>query len=122
MNYLNKDIGSFGEDIAANYLKNLGYTIFERNFKCKIGEIDMIGKDNNYIAFIEVKTRYGNNYGTPGESVTYSKQLKIYKTAQFYILKNKIHKLNFRFDVVEVIIDSKKNTPSIRLIKNAFQI
>ncbi|MCM8710609.1 YraN family protein [Clostridium sp. SYSU_GA19001] len=122
MKSLNKNIGFYGEDIAANYLKNLGYIIFERNFRCYIGEIDIIGKDNTYIVFVEVKTRYDNNYGTPAESVTYSKQRKIYKTAQYYILKNNIHKLNFRFDVIEIILNDTKNAPTIRLIKNAFQI
>lgn len=120
MKILNKQIGNMGEDIAVDYLKKSGYIILDRNFKCKIGEIDIIGKDNNYIVFIEVKTRYGNKYGIPSESVTYLKQRKIYKTAEVYILKNKLHKSNFRFDVIGITLNN--DIPSIRLIKNAFQI
>lgn len=122
MHSFNKDIGSLGEDIAENFLKESGYVILERNFRCKVGEIDVIGKDNKYIVFIEVKTRYGNLYGTPAESITYSKQHKIYKAAQLYILKKKLYNFNFRFDVVEVILNIKDNFHSVKLIKDAFEI
>jgi putative endonuclease len=122
MSTLNKTIGNFGEDLAENYLKEVGYEIIERNFKCKIGELDIIGKDDRYVAFIEVKTRYNNRYGSPCEAVTASKQLKIYKTAKCYIMLKKLYKLNFRFDVVEVILNNTGSNPNIRLIKNAFQI
>jgi putative endonuclease len=122
MGSFNRAIGNMGEDLAQDYLKNLGYEIIERNFKCNIGELDIIGLDGSHISFIEVKARYGNCYGSPCEAVTYSKQRKIYKAAQFYIMIKKLHKCNFRFDVVEVMLNKKDTTPSIRLIKNAFQI
>ncbi len=73
------------KNISENYLKNLGYKILEKNFRCKCGEIDLIAMHKGYVCFIEVKTRYGINFGIPAESVTYSKQRKIYKTAQVYI-------------------------------------
>ncbi|MEG0772298.1 YraN family protein [Clostridium sp.] len=122
MGVLNKSIGSHGEDIAETYLKEMGYTILERNFKCKIGEIDLIAKDDKYICFVEVKSRYGSLYGSPGESVTKLKQYKIYRTAQSYILKKKLYKFNFRFDVIEIILNNKDDNYSIKLIKDAFQI
>lgn len=122
MHTFNKNIGNFGEDIAANYLRTNGYVIIQRNFKCRIGELDIIGKDNSHIAFIEVKTRYGSNYGSPCEAVTTAKQYKIYKTAQYFIMINKLYKQNFRFDVVEVILNSIDDNHRIRVIKNAFQI
>lgn len=118
----NKDIGNLGENIAENYLINKDYIILDRNFRCKTGEIDIIAKDGNYISFIEVKTRYGTLYGTPGESVNYLKQYRIYKTAQMYILKKRLNKFNFRFDVIEVILNHINNDFSIKLIKDAFQI
>lgn len=121
MKSLNKKIGSYGETIAEDYLKSIGYIILEKNFTCKIGEIDLIAKDKNHISFIEVKTRYGTPYGTPGESITTSKQYKIYKTAQTYILKKKLYKSNFRFDVIEIILNNT-NSPYIKLIKDAFRI
>lgn len=119
---LNKEIGFLGEDTAVNYLKKYGYIILERNFNCKIGEIDIIGKDKNHIVFIEVKTRYNNIYGSPAEAVTHAKQYKIYKTAQYYIMIRKLYKFNFRFDVIEIMFNNKNNTSSIRLIKDAFRI
>lgn len=122
MHSFNKDIGSLGEDIAETYLRQIGYTIFDRNFRCKIGEIDIIGKDGDYICFIEVKTRYGSIYGSPCEAVTYSKRHKIYKTAETYIMRKKLFKFNFRFDVMEIILNNSNNNHSIRLIKDAFQI
>lgn len=122
MHCLNKNIGRYGEDIAERYLKNLGYVILNRNFSCKLGEIDLIGKDKDYICFIEVKTRYNSTYGYPSESVTTKKQFKIYKTAEVYILKNKLFNCNFRFDVVEILLNLNENDPHIRLIKNAFQL
>ena len=122
MHSFNKDIGSLGEDIAETYLRQIGYTVLERNFRCKIGEIDIIGKDGDYICFIEVKTRYGSIYGRPCEAVTYSKRHKIYKTAETYIMRKKLFKFNFRFDVMEIILNNSNDNPSIRLIKDAFQI
>jgi putative endonuclease len=120
MKAYNKSIGSFGEDLAVNYITNLGYIILQKNFKCKIGEIDIVAKDSEYVVFIEVKTRYNSKYGLPCEAVTPYKQKKIYKTAQFYIMINKMNSFNFRFDVIEVILDYNCPDNHIRLIKNAF--
>ncbi|EPS50345.1 hypothetical protein CFSAN002367_12475 [Clostridium botulinum CFSAN002367] len=99
MHYCNKDIGSFGETIAVDYIKNCGYIILERNFRCKLGEIDIIAKDKNFIVFIEVKTRYSYIYGSPSEAITFRKQNKIYKTAQLYIIK-KLYIINFILDLM----------------------
>jgi len=122
MKAFNKDIGSLGENISESYLKNLGYRILEKNFRCKCGEIDLIATNNGYICFIEVKTRYGTNFGIPAESVTYSKQHKIHKTAQVYILRKNIIDYDFRFDVMEVILNGYDNDFSINHIEDAFQL
>ncbi len=122
MKTFNKDIGALGENISENYLKNLGYRILDKNFRCKCGEIDLIAINKGYICFVEVKTRYGINYGTPAESVTSSKQKKIYKTAQVYILMKNIIDYNFRFDVIEVLLNSNNNDFLVNHIEDAFQI
>ena len=122
MKTFNKDIGALGENISENYLKNLGYRILDKNFRCKCGEIDLIAINKGYICFVEVKTRYGINYGTPAESVTSSKQKKIYKTAQVYILMKNIIDYNFRFDVIEVLLNSNTNDFLVNHIEDAFQI
>jgi putative endonuclease len=121
MQCFNKEIGNYGELAAQKYLENLGYVILDKNFRCKSGEIDIIAKDKTAIAFIEVKSRYNTSLGLPCESVTYKKQLKLYKAAQTYILKKKPHQTFFRFDVVEVVLNIDNDMTSINLIKNAFQ-
>ena len=118
----NKSIGDLGEEIAAKYLIEMGYKILDKNFRYKTGEIDLIGKDDEYITFIEVKARTSSYFGFPCEAVTYLKQQKIYRTAEIYILQKKLFKFNFRFDVVEVFLSDMKNDYRVKLIKNAFQV
>ncbi|MCB2288371.1 YraN family protein [Clostridium sp. CS001] len=122
MKSFNKDIGSLGEDISEGYFENLGYNILDKNFRCKCGEIDLIVVNNGYICFVEVKTRYGINFGIPAESVSFSKQHKIYKTAQMYIMTRHIVNFNFRFDVVEIILNHDNNDFLINHIEDAFQV
>jgi len=122
MKAFNKYIGAHGEDISENHLKSLGYKILDKNFRCKCGEIDLIAANKGYICFIEVKTRYGTNFGIPAESVIYSKQHKIYKTAQVYISMKNIMNSNFRFDVIEVILNVDNNDFLINHIEDAFQL
>jgi putative endonuclease len=118
----NKDIGALGEGIAETHLKNAGYAIKEKNFRCKCGEIDLIARNNGYICFIEVKTRYGTKFGLPAESVNYVKQKKIYKTAQVYISYKNIADSNFRFDVIEVLLNNDNNDFLVNHIEDAFQL
>lgn len=120
MKRYNKEIGSYGESIAAEYLQSLNYRIIKRNYRCKIGEIDIIAKHENFLSFMEVKTRYEIGYGSPAESVNKRKQFKICKIAEFYILENHLLNLNFRFDVIEVLLNNKNNSFQVRLIENAF--
>ena len=116
MKRLNYEIGAYGESLAKNFLRDQGYYILEQNFSCKIGEIDLIARDGDYICFVEVKTRYSQDYGTPGESITYHKRKKLYKIAQYYILINKIQNSSFRFDAVEIIL--LNSSFKLNLIKN----
>jgi putative endonuclease len=122
MHNLNRNIGTLGEIIAEKFLLKQGCKILERNFTCKLGEIDIIAIDKDYIVFTEVKTRYDNFYGSPAESVTAYKQFRIYKAAQVYIMFKKLHDFNFRFDVIEIKLDKDSSDYTLRLIKNAFQI
>ncbi|MGH4119949.1 YraN family protein [Clostridium sp.] len=118
----NSDIGALGEDIAETHLKNVGYVIKEKNFRCKCGEIDLIAVNSGYICFIEVKTRYGTKFGLPAESVNYAKQKKLHKTAQVYISYKNIADSNFRFDVIEVLLNSNNNDFLVNHIEDAFQL
>ena len=106
-----------GEDEATKKLLELGYEILQRNYKNKIGEIDIVAKDGNVWCFVEVKTKSGTGYGSPEEMVGKRKQRKIINTARFYLLEHKLKNINWRIDVVAVDI----KTADIRVIKNAVE-
>jgi putative endonuclease len=117
----NKILGAFGEDIACSYLEEQGYRILERNFSCKVGELDIVAIDGETLSFVEVKCRTGVVYGNPSEAVSYSKQGKIVKAALFFMTKYKLFDYMCRFDVIEVLTDGTKEDTRINLIKNAFE-
>ena len=115
----NQEIGKQGEIIAVKYLKKNRYKILHTNYRCKIGEIDIVAQNKENIIFIEVKTRRDNEYGYPSESVTYHKQRKISKVALHYLQKYDLFKYNVRFDVIEVWNEFLK--PETNHILNAFE-
>lgn len=107
------DIGSFGEDVAADYLDSLGYEIIERNAVCAGKEIDIIAVDMKYVVFVEVKTRtkyYGRSmYGTAASAVDKQKQAHIISAARAYLQEKRIRRLP-RFDVIEVYVERADNS------------
>ena len=113
-----RERGKLGEDAACAYLKKQRYTILARNYRKRFGEIDVIAKRQNKIAFVEVKTRSGTGYGMPCEAVNYEKQQKIIKTAQSYLLKHRFDG-EISFDVIEVLLSGEK-VLSVNHIENAF--
>lgn len=110
-------IAKLGEDKACDYIENLGYKIIERNFRKGYGEIDIVALDNNVLAFIEVKTRTSNLFGTPLESITYWKLKTLIKTAEYYKLTHKNLPDELRIDVISILISNNK-VSEIDLIKN----
>lgn len=102
------NIGKWGEIAAAKYLTNKGYIIIEENFRCRMGEIDIIATHDDILVFIEVKTRRSLSYGLPGESITETKLHHIKKTINYYILINNLHYRDLRIDVIEILIKNKK--------------
>jgi len=102
----NKALGKIGEDAASSYLSSSGYIIIEKNYSCKLGEIDIIAKKGRDLVFIEVKTRTNLSYGYPEESVSRYKIKKIKNVAKFFIINNNsFSDFNYRFDVISIIID-----------------
>ncbi len=98
----NKDTGNYGEDLACEFLKKLGFKILERNFRIRGGEIDIVAKDGETYVFVEVKTRYTHEFGLPEESVTPWKINFLIRASQFYLLKKKSIDQPFRLDVVSI--------------------
>ena len=115
-----RDVGAKGEQIAVKFLKKSGYKILQRNYRCKLGEIDIVCYDHGTIAFVEVKTRYSDTYGPPELSVTEAKKRQIVKVALHYVAEKRIEGMDFRFDVVSVFHTPMKKYPVITLFKNAF--
>ena len=110
--------GKEGEKIAAAYLKKNGYRIIEINFRCPIGEIDIVAKEKDDLVFVEVKTRKSMELGYPEQAVGIRKQKKMSQLALWYLQKRKVADTNARFDVVAVTIIPENN--EVKLIKNAF--
>lgn len=98
-----RELGNQGELIAADYLLKKNYELLERNYKVKLGEIDLIARKKNIIVFVEVKTRKSLSYGFPSQAVDIRKQRKIIQVAQVYIANLGIQNYEFRFDIIEIL-------------------
>ncbi len=99
-------LGLKGEQTVVRYLRKKGWKILERNFQCRFGELDIIAKDKDCLVFCEVKTRSEGMIAAPQESVTYTKQQKMIKTAQIWAQTHHSD-CPMRFDVVAVTVDAK---------------
>lgn len=112
--------GKRGEDKATDFLEEKGYKILCRNFKTKIGEIDIIALDNETLCFIEVKARRSLRFGLPQEAVSTRKQRQISKAALAFLKEKKFLDKKARFDVLSIFYSSSE--PNIELTKNAFEL
>lgn len=113
-----KELGEFGEKVAAYYLEKKGYKILKRNFRIKGGEIDIIAEKGDIIAFVEVKTRTPDFIESGFDAVTLRKKRLIIRASQIYSVKFP-HDLQPRFDVVQIIADGRKIV-GFNYIENAF--
>lgn len=110
-----RQIGTAYEQLAADYLKAQGYEILEHNFRCGLGEIDLIARDGNYLVFVEVKYRSRSDCGYPSDAVNYKKQVRISNGAAYYLWKNyDSNQIWVRFDVVSI------QGETVQLYKDAF--
>lgn len=112
-------LGKWGEAFAARFLMQKGYEILEKNFKCPLGEIDLIAQESGEIVFIEVKTRRSASFGFPEEQLSWKKRRKLGRLAQFYFKKHAFERPG-RIDVVAILSDGRGRALSIEVIQNAF--
>lgn len=114
-------LGSWGEARAADYLRRRGYRILAMNYRCRLGELDIIAKDNKYLVFVEVKLRKNRDFAEAREFVTRAKQERLLAAAQLWMSQNS-HPCQPRFDVIEVYAPEGMNSNNlkIRQIENAF--
>jgi len=111
-------LGQDSENFAVEFLQKNGYTIIQRNYRIRGGEIDIIAKENDTLVFIEVKSRTSTRYGHAIESLSHQQQKRLYKTAITYLHEHKMKNQRARFDVVAIQKNQYPGT-EIRLIKNA---
>ena len=116
-----KNLGNFGEDCAAKFLEEQGYTIVARNFRIRSAEIDIIAKIAGTIVFVEVKARSNTRHGLPSEAVTIRKQKKIIEAAGVFLQDENFCDCACRFDVIEIFLDGER-VEEINHIENAFEV
>jgi len=111
-------LGKKGEEIAEKYLLDLGFKIIGKNFRSRLGEIDLIGTDKDTLVFIEVKTRFSEEFGPPEEAVTPRKIKTIAKVGQYYRLLYSGLPESERIDVVAIDFNEEGKLSRVELIKN----
>jgi putative endonuclease len=114
-------LGKSGEDLAFKAVKKKGYRCIERNYRCPLGEIDLIAQDGDCLVFVEIKTRRGRSTGYAKEAVNQRKQRQISKAALYYLKEHDCVDARSRFDVVAVSIPPG-GREEIEVIRNAFEL
>ena len=113
-------LGQRGENVAARYLRNRGYRIILRNFRCEVGEVDIIAKDGRTVVFVEVKTRTSEDHATGEDQVHQSKRHQLTKAAKFYLSRYGTPQPPARFDVIAIVWPHGRQ-PDIRHTTDAFE-
>ena len=103
-----KPLGRKGENLAASYLREQGWEIIERNYRTRLGEIDLVCRDHNTIVFVEVKTRTETDFARPDQSVTQRKQAKLRRLVEEYLAAHHIESSDIRFDVLGVTFSGRR--------------
>lgn len=109
-------LGRRGEDRAVVYLRTHGYRIVERNFRCKLGELDVIARDGDTLVFVEVRTRSSGSRGGALEMISAAKQRQVARVASYYLAIRRLESATCRFDVVGITGEH------IELIRDAFRL
>lgn len=113
-----KAAGDQGETLAARHLEAKGYRIVARNYRCPYGEIDIVATQDEYLVFVEVKTRRGKTAYHPGLAVNRKKQDKLRDLGSYYLSEHPDLNLQPRFDVIAVVLTAPQ--PTVEHIENAF--
>ncbi len=111
-------LGRRGEDLAAHHLTTKGYEVLARNWRCESGELDLVARDGNCLAMVEVRTRRGQDLGTPEESVTAAKQARLVTLGQAYVQEHGWLG-DWRIDVVAIEMDWRGRLLRLEHYENA---
>ncbi len=115
-----KALGNRGEWLAAQKLESIGYHIHERNWRCSIGELDIVAEKNGVLVFVEVRTRHGDKFGTPEESIDQRKQTKLQQVSETYLEEHGLEDREWRIDVVAIDIGKNNEVVRLTVIEDAF--
>ncbi|MEE9611662.1 MAG: YraN family protein [Desulfatiglandales bacterium] len=114
------DLGKLGEELALKKIKSLGYKSIIRNYRCLLGEVDVIAKDGDCLVFIEIKTRRGRSLDYAKEAIDKRKRRQLSKVALAYMKSMNCSDVESRFDVVAISLNEGRE--QIEVIKNAFDL
>lgn len=112
-------LGMLGESLAVRHLQDLGYVVLARNYRCRDGEVDIVARDGERLAFVEVRARRGHSFGTPEESVTLRKQERLASVARSYLQANGFADVDWGIDVVALEFSQGGALERLELIRNA---
>lgn len=110
--------GQRAEQQTVRFLQEQGYRIIQRNYRCRLGEIDLIAEDGAVLCFIEVRSRRSDAFGDPLETIDRPKQRRIIRAARLFLARGGCGDREVRFDVVGIVYEPELR---IRLIKGAFE-
>lgn len=113
-----RETGNAGEALACEHLKDRGYEVLERNFRCRAGEVDIVARQGDVTVFVEVKERRTPRYGEGYEAVTLGKRRRVIRAARFFAGLRGLGESALRFDVIS--IDRSDGRPKLRHDQNAF--
>lgn len=113
-------LGQLGEQLALKTLKRLGYKDIVRNYRCRLGEVDLVAKDGDTLVFVEIKTRRGRSVGIAKEAVDSRKQRQLSRVALSFMKAHDCADAKARFDVVAINLDGER--PQVEVIRNAFDV
>ncbi len=116
-----KRLGNAGEEIAARELVRRGYVVRERNWRCPEGELDLVAEQGETLVFVEVRTRRGDRFGTPEESITLAKRAHLIAAAQAYLQAHSGQDRDWRIDVVAVEMSAQGQLQRVDVIENAIE-
>lgn len=117
-----KRLGEWGEVEAQRYLEAMGYVFVERNYRAPEGEIDLVMQDGDIVAFVEVKTRSSNKFGSPEESVSKVKRQRLQRAAWAFLEEHEMLNASWRIDVVAIETSTNRTILRLDHYPNAFDI
>lgn len=114
-----KETGDLGERLAGEFLRERGYTIIEKNYRCAEGEVDIVARQADDLVFVEVRTKRSRMFGSPEESITPAKQEKLRTVSAHYRETHEDLPESWRIDVVAIELNRDNRPSRIEVIKNA---